>query len=59
MIRYEKSAVVAECYFCGKTTECTRFTAETFEPETGYREEREICFPCQAKMKYGAPAISS
>jgi hypothetical protein len=49
MIQYTASAVVAECYDCGLTKPCTRYTAMTPEHDTGYVVEYELCADCLDK----------
>jgi hypothetical protein len=49
LIYYNLSASVAECHDCGRTKNCTRMTAESVEPETGYRDEIDLCDDCWAE----------
>jgi hypothetical protein len=46
---YHETAVLSECFSCGETRECTRFTADSPEAETGYRDEYDLCAECLEK----------
>jgi hypothetical protein len=45
-MNYNLSPSVAECHDCGRKTNCTRITAESAEPGTGYRDEIDLCADC-------------
>ena len=49
MTTYYQSVVLSECHDCGEKKECTRFTADDREAETGYVDEFDVCGECLAE----------
>jgi hypothetical protein len=43
--------LLVECHDCGEKTSCIRLTAQSAEPETGYRDEMDLCAECWEKRE--------